>query len=170
MSERIPYQGHLTSENVLKGHSLLWNKHSDWWLFLWFAVKVSSQPASRYLHGYMAVAAILSRVKFLVLINVPLQDGHFEICNPQLPQMLCPFSHNLIGDSMYSRQTGHSSSFKKSQLSCLRSAVFFVMLFDAICYTSIRKRNRTIKFPSYNYTKHTHTHTHTPRNKPSRNP
>ena len=113
MSDWEPVQEQLTSNNFLNGHSLLSYRQKNWCLFLPSIVNVSSHPASLFLDGYIAVAAFFSRVIFRTLINLPLKLGHAETRSLPLLQTLCPFSHIVIGGAIHSKQTGHSSSFKR---------------------------------------------------------
>ena len=145
MSDRVPVQGQSMPDSFLKGHSLLWNKHSARWRTLSSSVNVSTHPSSLFLHGYIAVAANFSRVIFRALINCPLQVGHSLRRSLQLLQMLCPFSHILIGDDMYSKQTGHSSSSKSPQSSCLSNVLCVVLWISvAIPHHPKQKRNQLI--------------------------
>lgn len=48
--------------------------------------------------------------------NFCLQVGQFLTFGLQLGQMLCPLAQNTIGGSMYSVQTGHSSSLSRPSL------------------------------------------------------
>ena len=131
MSDRVPDQQQLTPNIKLTGHFLLSYKQTERCLFLSFTVNVSSHPVFLFLHGYMAVAAKFSRVTFRTLINLPVQMGHSTRRSLQLQQMLCPFSHILIGDAMYSAQTGHSSNSKICQSRCLPD-IFCVVLWISV--------------------------------------
>ncbi|KAJ9588076.1 hypothetical protein L9F63_018554 [Diploptera punctata] len=52
-----------------------------------------------------------------MLTNSPRQVGHSFRDGLQVLQMLCPFIHIVIGANIISKQTGHSSIFRRSSFS-----------------------------------------------------
>jgi hypothetical protein len=74
----------------------------------------SRHPLSLLWQGYFCILAMRSNARFLVSENLALHLGQYWTLSLHLLQMLWPLSHVFIGGSIYSMQTGHSSTHNSS--------------------------------------------------------
>ncbi|PSN30313.1 hypothetical protein C0J52_27238 [Blattella germanica] len=70
-------------------------------------------PFFLFLHGCVIVSEKSSNSNILMGVKLPRQVGHLSNRGLQELQILCPFSHTVMGLVLYSKQKGHFKLSRK---------------------------------------------------------